>query len=244
MADYAPVILYRTLGPTLPEGAAGAAFLWATSHQFARKNPEAVRRAGHEGEGAALGENLFEAILSSRSGMVFSVNEYEDTWNLVRHPDRLIHLEIPEMLGALRDLRSARVVSPAEYPFVLVAGERRSYNANTIYRDPAWRRTDPEGALKVHPDDAAEAGLIDGGWALCESKRGAVVVRVEVTDSVGRGQVTLPHGYGMEHPGVDGGRRRTGAHINELTAAEDRDPIAGTPYHKYVPVRLSPVAAT
>jgi anaerobic selenocysteine-containing dehydrogenase len=125
-----------------------------------------------------------------------------------------------------------------------VAGERRSYNANTIYRDPGWRKTDRDGALKVHPDDASAFGLSDGGWARCESKRGAVLVRVEVSDQVARGQVTLPHGYGMEHPADDGNRRRTGAHINELTSAEDRDPIAGTPYHKYVPVRLSPVEAS
>jgi hypothetical protein len=43
----------------------------------------------------------------------------------------------------------------------------------------------------------------------------------------------------MEHPGGDGERKPSGVNINELTAAEDRDPVAGTPYHKYVPVRIS-----
>jgi anaerobic selenocysteine-containing dehydrogenase len=243
LADYAPIILYRTLGPTLSEGAAAAAFLWATAHAFARKEPEAVRRAGHSGEGPMLGEALFEAILASRSGVLFSVNDYEETWRYIKHEDGLIHLEIPEMLEALSKLDPQQPAGTNRYPFVLVAGERRSYNANTIYRDPDWRKTDRDGALKVHPDDAAASGLSDGGWARCESKRGAVLVRVEVSDQVGRGQVTLPHGYGMEHPGEDGDRRRTGAHINELTSAEDRDPIAGTPYHKYVPVRLSPAEA-
>jgi anaerobic selenocysteine-containing dehydrogenase len=240
LADHAPMILYRTLGRTLPDDAAGAAFLWATAHAFARKDPEAVRRAGHKGEGPMLGEALFEAILGSRSGVVFSVNDYEETWRFVKHEDGLIHLEIPEMLDALRVLDPKQPAAASDYPFVLVAGERRSYNANTIYRDPDWRKTDRDGALKIHPDDASASGLSDGGWARCESKRGAVLVRVEVSDQVARGQVTLPHGYGMEHPAEDGSRSRTGAHINELTSAEDRDPIAGTPYHKYVPVRLSP----
>ncbi|HXG64258.1 MAG TPA: molybdopterin-dependent oxidoreductase [Blastocatellia bacterium] len=243
LADYAPMILYRTLGPTLPDGAAAAAFLWATAHQFAARHPEAVRRAGHRGAGPMLGEALFEAILSSRSGVVFSVNEYEDTWDFIKHDDGLIHLEIPEMLAALRALDPAEPPALKAYPFILVAGERRSYNANTIYRDPQWRKSDPDGALKVHPEDALALGLSDGGWARCESKRGAVVVRVEVSESVRRGLVTLPHGYGMEYPDGDGKRRRTGAHINELTAAEDRDPIAGTPYHKHIPVRLTPLEA-
>ncbi|HYV07095.1 MAG TPA: molybdopterin-dependent oxidoreductase [Blastocatellia bacterium] len=243
LADYAPIILYRTLGPTLPEGAAAAAFLWATAHGFARKEPEAVRRAGHTGEGPMLGEALFEAILASRSGVLFSVNDYDETWRYIKHEDGLIHLEIPEMLEALGALDPHPPAVAGSYPFVLVAGERRSYNANTIYRDPNWRKTDRDGALKVHPADAEACGLSDGGWARCESKRGAVLVRVEVSGQVSRGQVTLPHGYGMEHPGDDGKRSRTGAHINELTSAEDRDPIAGTPYHKYVPVRLSPAEA-
>jgi len=241
LVDYAPVILYRTLGPQLPDGAGAAAFLWATAHQFARKNPEAVRRAGHKGDGPMLGESLFEAILSSRSGVVFSVSEYEESWSFIKHDDGKIHLEIPEMLLALRELDPAEPPPIADYPFVLVAGERRSYNANTIYRDPRWRKTDPDGALKIHPEDAVALGLTDGGWARCESKRGSVVVRVEISDSIRRGQVTLPHGYGMTHPGSDGQRSRTGAHINELTASEDRDPVAGTPYHKFIPVRLRPV---
>lgn len=241
LADYAAIVLYETLGRTLPEGAAAAAFLWASAHSFAAKHPEAVRRAGHEGEGPALGEALFDAFISSRSGVVFSVNEYEESWGFIRHKDGLVHLEIPEMLDAFRALDPSETVAVKEYPLLLVAGERRSYNANTIYRDPAWRKTDPDGALKVHPEDAEAMGLSDGEWARCESRRGSVVVRIEVNDSVRPGCVTLPHGYGMEHPSDGGDRRRTGAHINYLSSAEDMDPVAGTPYHKHIPVRLTRV---
>jgi anaerobic selenocysteine-containing dehydrogenase len=243
LLDYAPVILYETLGPTLPEGAAAAAFLWASAHQFAAKFPNEVRRAGHAGEGPQLGEALFDAILASRSGVLFSVNEYEESWNFIRHKDKRIHLEIPEMIEALNALDPAEPASHKDYPFVLVAGERRSYNANTIYRDPAWRKTDPDGALRMHPEDAASLGVADGEWVECKSKRSSVLVRVEISDTIRRGLVTLPHGYGLEHPADGGERRRTGAHINELTSAEDMDPLAGTPYHKHVAVRLTPVQA-
>lgn len=242
LADYGPVILYETLGPTLPQGLAGAAYLWATAHQFAAKHPDAVRRAGYKGEGAMLGEALFEAILNSPSGVLFSVNKYDESWNFLRHKDHRIHLEIPEMLAELRALNAEEVTQSSDYPFVLMAGERRSYNANTIYRDPAWRRDDPDGALRIHPEDAVALGLNDGGWARCESKRGAVVARVEVTDSVLRGVVTLPHGYGMEHPDENGARRVNGVNLNELTAADDCDALAGTPWHKHIPVRLFAVA--
>lgn len=238
--DYAPILLYETLGKTLPDGAAAAAFLWATAHQFAAQHPEAVQRARHQGDGALLGEALFEAILHSPSGVLFSVNEYEESWKFLKHKDGRVHLEIPEMLAALGELKTQESTSVSDYPFTLVAGERRSYNANTIYRDPQWRKSDADGALKIHSADAASLQLTDGSWARCESKRGAAIVRVEINDSLQPGMVTLPHGYGLEYPLEDGKRQRTGAYINELTSAEDRDPIAGTPFHKFVPVRITP----
>lgn len=243
LVDFGAIILYETLGPTLPDGAKAAAFLWATAHQFAAKNAEAVKRAGYKGDGPMLGESLFAAILGNRSGAVFSVNEYEETWNFIRHPDGRVHLAIPEMLAELAALDPAPPARDTAFPFILTAGERRSYNANAIYRDPAWRKTDPEGALRIHPSDAATLGLSEGDSAKCESKRGAVIVAVAFDEGLRPGHVILPHGYGMDHPGENGERRRNGARINELTAAEDRDPIAGTPYHKYVPVRLSAATA-
>ncbi|MBX7218510.1 MAG: molybdopterin-dependent oxidoreductase [Blastocatellia bacterium] len=242
LLDLAPVILYETLGPTLPDGAASAAFLWASAHQFAAKYPEAVRRAGHQGDGPMLGESLFAAILSSHSGTLISVNEYEDTWDFIRHKDGRIHLEIPEMVEAFNQLDPKEPVETNGFPFVLVAGERRSYNANTIFRDPDWRKNDREGALRIHPEDAATLGLVSGDKVTCTSKRSTVTVQVELADSMCRGVVMLPHGYGLEHPANGAGRLRNGPRINELTSTAEMDPIAGTPYHKHVPVRLEKLA--
>src|SRR5205823_12132946 len=117
------------------------------------------------------------------SGMVFSVNEYEDTWKFIRHRDGKIHLEIPEMISALSALDPSEDQSMRDYPFVLSAGERRSYNANTIYRDPSWRKNDPDGALRIHPDDATQLGILNGEWVRCESKRGSVIVQVNINDA-------------------------------------------------------------
>jgi hypothetical protein len=44
----------------------------------------------------------------------------------------------------------------------------------------------------------------------------------------------------MSHPDGRGGRVVNGPRINQITATSDRDPIAGTPHHKDVPVRLEP----
>jgi anaerobic selenocysteine-containing dehydrogenase len=57
------------------------------------------------------------------------------------------------------------------------------------------------------------------------------------------GQLALPHGYGQDYPAADGERLNNGPRVNVLTDSGNRDPIAGTPYHKHVPVRLERLAA-
>ena len=42
--------------------------------------PDAIRRAGFTGEGPELGNALFDAILNGRAGVVFCVDDYEETW--------------------------------------------------------------------------------------------------------------------------------------------------------------------
>lgn len=241
---YAAFVLRDTLGKALGE-AESVAPLWGAAHVYARKHGEAVRRTGLTGDGADLGEALFARLLERHSGALISTHTHEEMWSLVRTPDGRIHLDVPEMLEELRRLRD----EPAEredesYPLVLIAGERRSWNANQIFRDSAWRRSDPDGALQVHPEDALALCLADGSRALCVSSRGEIEVRVELNAALLRGVVTLPHGYGMDYPDGAGGRNVAGPVLNWLTDAEHRDPLTATPYHKQVRVRVRPAGAS
>ncbi|MCP4203455.1 MAG: molybdopterin-dependent oxidoreductase [bacterium] len=242
----ASLVLYSTLGRALAErveGAAAAAAIWGSCQFYARRHPEQVRRAGHRGDGTALGESLFQAILASETAVPISTHTYDEMWTLVRHDDGKIHLEVPEMLeelGALRDESTDQHLS-ADFPFVLASGERRSYNANQIYRDPEWRRRDREGALRIHPEDAERLGFAAGQLAVCQSRTGSVEVVIQPDDSVRPGCLSLPHGYGQTYRGQGGDEEQNGPRINRLTSSDHCDPIAKTPYHKYVPVRLVPL---
>ena len=53
------------------------------------------------------------------------------------------------------------------------AGERRTSTANTIFRDPAWRTKDRDGALRVSPDDARGLGVTDGDRVRVTTRRGS-----------------------------------------------------------------------
>ena len=243
-AAVAPVVLYETLGRVLPDGVGAAAPLWPACHALAQRDPDAVRAAGIVGDGPLLGEALFARVVSSPSGALFSVHDYDAVWSMVRHPDRRVHLAVPELLGWLSRLGAERDADEdVEYPFTLVNGQRRMHNANQIFRTPAWRRSDPDGALRIHPDDLAALGGEDEGWIEVATRTGRLLARAEVDTSLRPGVVSLPHGYGQGYPDGRGGRVVDGPRINLLTAGDDCDPIAATPHHKNVRVRLRPATA-
>ena len=234
-----PYVLYETLGPTLPDGLAGAAALWGLAQKTAMTYPDAVRRAGH-----ADGNALFTAILEGRSGVTFTVHEYEDDWSLVTHTDRRFALEIPEMLAELGALATDRPpLTSDEYPIVLSAGERRAFTANDIIRDPGWRKRDADGALRVSVEDAAALGLVDGGRARITTAAGTAEASVEVTDVMLPGHASLPNGFGVDFTEADGEKRVPGVAPNNLTSADWRDTFAGTPWHKHVPARIEALTA-
>ena len=236
----APALLYRTFGTTLPEGAAAAAPLWVACRQIAERCPRQVQRAlGTDLDGTALGDFLFDAILTSRSGLAFTTHEYDEVWDLLDHADRRVHMAIPELLDWMRNLDPADLTMDPSFPLVLSAGHRRTHNANQIMRNPAWRRTDPDGALWANPADLQAAGIGDGDWAVVETRRGSLVVRAEADETYRLGYCALPHGYGQTYE-ADGMLTVEGPRINMITDRADCDPIAATPYHKNVPARLRP----
>jgi anaerobic selenocysteine-containing dehydrogenase len=239
LAGIAPVVLYRTLGETLADGAAAAAVLWAPMQMFAAREPQALARAGFAG--AEAGEQLFDAVLAGHSGVVFAVDEADTSWQRMATADGRIQLAIPELLGEWTALGDEPLAPDAEYPLVLAAGERRDYTANTIYRDPDWRRKGRDGALRVNAGDAAALGLRDGGVARLRTRGGEALVRIEISARMQPGHVALPNGLGLDNGTAGESLQRTGVAPNELTRLEDRDAFAGTPWHKYVPARLEAV---
>lgn len=235
---YAPSIIYRTLGKVLPQDGAAAAVILPLAIDYAQKHTAAVRRAGFKGNRLILGSRLFRAILEKRSGLIISRHEFADTWSFIKHKDGRIQLDVPEMLEEWRALKN-ETPPGEEFPFILLAGERRSYNANQIYRDPAWRKVDSQGAMRMNPADAESLQLQDGTHALCDSGHGQVKVVIEIDEGMRRGVVSLPHGYGMRY----GDKEPAGPQINRLTWGAHCDPLSRTPFHKYVPVRISRLEA-
>jgi anaerobic selenocysteine-containing dehydrogenase len=106
-------------------------------------------------------------------------------------------------------------------------------------RDMAWSNSvrygadDEHARLRLHPDDATEIGVDDGGVATVVSEHGAVDVTVVVDERMRAGVVSLVHGRRGHSPG-------------KLTSARaDVDPLTTMPRASGLPVRVeAKVAAT
>jgi anaerobic selenocysteine-containing dehydrogenase len=97
--------------------------------------------------------------------------------------------------------------------------------------------------LQLHPDDATERGLTDGGSARITSRAGSLTVDVEVTDALRPGVVSLPHGFGHDLDGVEQrvARANPGVNSNVLTDRADLDRISGTAVLNGIPVEVAAV---
>jgi len=235
----APALLYRAIGDLLPKGLAEGAGVWALCQIAAQRNPSSLARAGFGGEPGEAADALFDALLASKSAVVFSVDEWEESFARVGTPNRRIQLAVPELFDELDSLASEpEPHASAEFPFVLSAGERRSFTANTIIRNPAWRKKDRSGALRMNPEDAKRVGVSDGGRVRLSTRRGSAEVSVELSDRMQPGHISLPNGLGLDFPDAGGAACPTGVAPNDLTRGEDRDWLAGTPWHKHTPARV------
>jgi anaerobic selenocysteine-containing dehydrogenase len=232
----APVLLYRTMD--LPDSQREGAVMFDLALRFAMQAPASLARAGFGGAPLEAAQAFFTAMLESPSGLVFAVDEWPEVLRRIATTDRKIHLDLPDMLDEFRRMLAEKETRDEAFPFVLSAGERRAFTANTILRDPAWRKKDAGGALRVSPEDATALGVASGDAVRLSTRRDSVIVAIEVTDSMQRGHLSLPNGLGLHYPTEGGDEVATGVAPNALTDALDRDPFVGTPWHKHVPARL------
>jgi anaerobic selenocysteine-containing dehydrogenase len=96
----------------------------------------------------------------------------------------------------------------------------------------------------IHPDDARARNLGDGGMAEVSSRSGSVQLKVEVTDDMMPGTVSIPHGWGHGLPGIRMGvaQAHAGVSINDLTDETAMDPLSGNAALSGVPVEVRGIA--
>jgi anaerobic selenocysteine-containing dehydrogenase len=80
----------------------------------------------------------------------------------------------------------------------------------------------------VHPDDASEAGVLDGQPVVVRTSRGQLTGTAKVDPAIRRGAVSVPHGHHA-------------ANVNAITDKDVIDPVTGMVRYSGLAVTLEPV---
>lgn len=117
-----------------------------------------------------------------------------------------------------------------DFPLVLIAGSKlKPYTHSMMRNIPSLRELAPENALEIHPDDAAERGVADGGCVSVASGRGEIRCKARVTPDILPGVVHLQFGYEESN-------------ANILTDSAAFDPVTGSTGLKSALCDVRPVA--
>jgi anaerobic selenocysteine-containing dehydrogenase len=152
--------------------------------------------------------------------------------------DGRIRLDVPEMktwLEKIDPMLEKKLLQEEreEYPLIISSGRHFDFNANTLMRDPEWNKGKRACTLVMHPIDADEHQLVDKQMVKVITEGGEEVVELEIDPTTRKGYTMIPHGFGLVHQG-----NTYGANANRIAKSTHRDPLAGTPLHRYIPCRV------
>lgn len=134
----------------------------------------------------------------------------------------------PEPL--LADIARFRLDATRERTAFRLIGRRHLRSNNSwMHNSQRLIKGKPRDQLMMHPDDLALLGIADGQTVEVRARVGSVRIPVQATDSIMRGVVSLPHGFGHNRPGTRLGlaEQNAGVSYNDLTDAAAVDAVSG-----------------
>ncbi|MBF0456590.1 MAG: molybdopterin-dependent oxidoreductase [Nitrospirae bacterium] len=79
-----------------------------------------------------------------------------------------------------------------QYPLIMVTGNLMQHSGALSVMSKNLSEAFPGFFIQINEKDAARHGIMDGGMARVESRRGSITVKVEVTDEVTEGMIFAP----------------------------------------------------
>ncbi len=158
-------------------------------------------------------------------------------------PEKRIQLAPEVLVRDLARVESELLSAPAARNGELLLIGRRDLRSNNSWMHNSLRLVKgPERCtLLMHPDDAAARGLSAGQMVQVRSRVGSVPVRLELTEALMPGVVSLPHGWGHGRPGVQlrVASAHAGVSLNDLTDDRAVDALLGTAAFNGTPVHVT-----
>ncbi len=163
--------------------------------------------------------------------------------HVVKHRNRKVRLNPAEISTEIASLPS----DPTDeaYPLRLIGlRELKSHNS-WMHNAPTLMRGKRAHGMRIHPKDAADAGIEDGQTCRLASRHGLIEIAAMLSDEMSQGTVAVPHGWGH-----DGGWQQAnaagGVNVNELASTDpsDLERLAGMAFLNGIPVSVRPAPVT
>ena len=159
---------------------------------------------------------------------------------MLRTPSGQIELAAPSLLT---DLHRAAADLARPVPDMVIIGRREVRSNNSwMHNLPLLAKGPFRCTALLHPLDAARLGLADGALANISSQQGRkkIQARIQLSDSMMPGVVSLPHGWGHDKAGarLALAGERPGVNLNDLLDEQLRDPLSGNAVLSGVTVEL------
>lgn len=92
-----------------------------------------------------------------------------------------------------------------EYPLILTTGARKFTSFHSEHRQiSTLREIDPDPEMEIHPETAAQLGVIEGDWVMMENMFGKAKARAKLTPTIHPKVVHATHGWWFpEKPGEE-----------------------------------------
>jgi anaerobic selenocysteine-containing dehydrogenase len=153
--------------------------------------------------------------------------------------DRKLQLAPKLYLQDLTRLEKKFATAPAG--LIMIGRRHLRSNNSWMHNSERLVKGPPRCTLMIHPEDAAARGLVDGGNARVATSKGAIELPVEVTDTVMKGVVSVPHGWGHNKRGARLSVASTvpGVSVNDIIDPTRVDVLSGTSALSGQPVEVT-----
>lgn len=157
--------------------------------------------------------------------------------------DGKIDLAPADLLAGLADVVAQPPLSRPRFPFLLVSGARRAASFNSwTHNLPELAETLKGNHATMHPDDAHDLGLRDGGLVRIETETAGITIGLRCSTDIRRGVVAVHQFWGHHYDSSTRTSRRTpGVNVNLLHDSGDLDRFSGMPVFNARHCRCSPV---
>ncbi len=143
-------------------------------------------------------------------------------------------------LAADKNEPNAAEILLRKYPFSLIGRRHLRDNNSWMHNSERLVRGRNRCTLLMHPEDARLLNIENQQVVKVSSRVGTIELPAELTDSMMRSVVCMPHGYGHGRANVqlDVARRHAGVSVNDLTDELVLDDLTGNAAFSNVAVRV------